>query len=111
MPWGAGQHPEHAFRGGWYHGQAVGPAALEARFDLVFEIADFDTPRRQTPGAEARRELVGNAGFERVRAAADPPLGQPVTQALNARERAPFGADPALDTALWLAIGDLEQCR
>src|SRR5712692_6661087 len=109
MPGGPRKHSQHPFRGGWYDGQAIGPAALEARFDVVFEIADRDTPRCQTLGAEAGRQLVRSTGFERVRAAPDPPLGQPVTQVLNAGERAPFRADPALDPAFGVAIGHLEQ--
>src|SRR5713226_494493 len=107
----AGQHPEHTLGRGWNDGQAVGPAALEARFDLVFEIAELDAPRCQTLGTEARRQLVGNAGFERIRATADAPLGQSVAQVRDAGERAPLGADPALYPTLRLAIGHLEQCR
>ena len=101
---GAFEHAHDARVGRRHDGQAVGPAAVEAGFDLVVPFADDDAAGGEAGVAVAGDELLPDAGLARLRAAAGAHGRQTRAEIFAASHALPFGAIPSERARDFLAV-------
>ena len=106
------EHAQDALGRRRHDGKAVGPAPVEQRLHLVFEVGEVDSSRVQTMALEPRPQPVDERGIDRQRTAAGPVVGQVGSEAGDAGEALPLVAPPAHDAlGLQPIVADVDQRR